>query len=126
MIYPNMVYKNGERGDHLVCNNAEELIQASKDNFWPIRPSSKDEVLALIEAKKKKVEDDKKAAEEANKNLVPLLSPEEIEAKKKAEENIKLYEEETGKKAIIGGGPNVGKPTPTYSKWLEEKGKKDE
>jgi len=74
MIYPNMVYKNGKRGEHMVCNNAEEMVLAANDDYWPIH-STKDDILNNPAINRElqvviNTEEDKKKKDEVVKNVV--------------------------------------------------------
>ena len=113
MNYPNMVYKNGQRGEYRVCNNAREMVLAAHDDFWPIRHSKEwvlsnpaiNTDLAAVKAQ----DEQKKKEDEIVDSLIK--EPEEVIS---IEER---YKNSTGRDAIQTQGRWTGKETKAFQAW---------
>jgi hypothetical protein len=115
MIYPNMVYENGQRGEYRICNNAKEMVLAAEDNFWPIHSTresvlSDPDVVGEIQGQKaavvqEKIED--KIVEAAIINEDPLPTIEE------------QYKSATGRTPLNAKGRWAGQETKNFKQWKE-------
>lgn len=144
--FPTMVYLNGERGKHIVVNNAKQMILAAEDNMFPMGVKSKEDVISLdyivAELKAEQAAKDKKKTEDEliqsainTKEALDKALKKIDDLEKKIDGNTKdnsgnenqsleqIYETETGKNAIIAGGVQKGKETPSFIEWKKNREK---